>query len=173
MTHDDKIALAQVLTLASWFITIAIIATCVKTRCSFLGISEWLYSIFSHHDCDGFLIRDWICLSLWVAFTYGAIAYLYMEESPNFKTRTKIFTYWVGFMVFAMLLEFAMALSLPINFLVAVCGITFEYVYTQQPLKAKEGSGKLSSHYNQSNPCTQVQITVQDTRIQVTQRLSI
>ena len=146
MIQDDKVTGAQVLTLASWAITITIIATCVKTQCSFLGISEWLYSIFSHHDCDGFLVRDWICLSLWIAFTYGAIACLYIEKSPNFKTRTKIFTCWFGLMVFGMLLEFAVAISLPITFLFGLYGATLEH--TCPP--------------HQSKSCTQVQITVQD-----------
>ena len=134
------------------FFTTLAIAIFGQTQCSFLGISQGLYSIFRFYDCTLFLLRDWVCFFSWINITYYAIIAICI--APNFTTRKNILQIWFIGTVGVILLELMIPISL------CWCGLDMVYSWLGHIFHTDSTALR-----TENKTVAQVQITPGDTRL--------
>ncbi len=109
-SRDGLGSLCCAATFISIVVAVIFISVSKETECSFLGISKGLYSIFGHFDCDGFHARDLITVIIWIIATWTTLIKLFDLDEEY--TAGVVLGYWLIFMVFAVFLEFGLALGI-------------------------------------------------------------
>ncbi len=107
--NDGRDCFSGFLVIATPFVVSFVITITLNLQCSFLGISQMLWSFCNCYDCAGFFLRDWISIWVWVIGTIWMVSKL-TEKNEDILT---VLGKWICFVVIGgALLEIGAVMSI-------------------------------------------------------------